>query len=194
MQEVDPNSRDAAMEARIPTFDNELKVQYLKYRAVGFSFRESCHMAEVKASVVMEWRRKDKEFKAFEFERINDMQKYAAKELLELEFRRNALMFMRKDGRIINKSMNEYDNGTGGFTDGIENLTEREYDYLKAIRKHYTPDQMLQLSKALEPERHSDNTIVVLEWTGRPNDEALSEGDAEAQGFGFKVIENAPGD
>ena len=160
----------AIMEGRIPSFENETKVTYLQYRAVGFNVKEACHLAEIEVSVVKAWRKEDEFFKDFEKTNLREMQTNAAKEIVELEFRRNMMMLFRKDARVIQKGMQAtWDPSSKQWIDGIETFTDREWDYFKTIRKHYTPDQMLQLSKALEPERHNEKQLVVLTWDGRPN-------------------------
>lgn len=185
---IDPNDQNAIREARIPTFDtgNELKVKYLSYRAVGFTFKESCHLAEVKADVVRGWRRTDADFKSFEKTDLRPLQKEAAKDILETEFKRNILMLVRKDARIIEKSMQSFNTEDNGTVDGMELFTEREFEYFKAIRRFYTPDQLLQLSKALEPDKFGENKVVVLSFNG--GDVSLPEY-SDQPGYSIEVTE-----
>jgi len=182
----EPSNELAIMESRIPDFDNEDKVKYLQYRAVGFNKKESAHLAEVLISDVNQWLKDDASFKDFERKNLRELQKVASKDIIELEFLRNVMMFARKDARIIQKSMQVIiDPGTKQAIDGMELLTDREWEYFKAIRKHYTPDQLLQLNKALTPDEYRENKVVVLTWDGRP---APISGD-DIEGFSVEIID-----
>ena len=177
----------AIMEGRIPSFDNEDKVKYLSYRAVGFTVTESCHLAEVEYPVVRAWRKEDEHFATFENTNLRELQKSASKDILENEFRRNLMMLFRKDARIIQKSMQAtWDSGRKQSIDGIETLTDREWDWIKTIRKYYTPDQLLQLSKILDPEEYNDKRLVVLTWDGRPA--ALPQTN-DIEGYSIEVLD-----
>ena len=178
---------EAIRESRVPAFDNEDKVRYLSYRAVGFTKIESCHLAEIEVTDVAKWIRDDERFKDFEGRNLRELQKTAAADIVENEFKRNLTMLLRKDARLIQKSMQAVvDPRTQKPIDGIELLTDREWSYLQAIRKYYTPDQLLKLSQALEPEKHQDNKVVVLSFDGRPV-ELPDINDIE--GFSLEVVD-----
>lgn len=163
---IEPSNDEAIIEARIPDFGNELKVRYLSYRAIGFNVKESTHLTGVTSKTIRTWRKNDEDFKSFELDNLRDLQKTAAKDLIELEFRRSFVMLLKRDARTIEQAMQDYGEGISKVS-GFELLSDREWEYFKTIRKFYTPDQMLQLSKALEPEAHQENRIIVLEWGGR---------------------------
>ncbi len=190
---VQPTNETEILEARIPSFkgNDDKKVEYLSYRAVGFSVKESLQLSEVKSSSLRSWRENDIHFRDFERDRKNlrELQRSAAKDVLEAGFKRNFLLLLKKDAFIIEKSMKTMNIPMQGDVDGMELLTDREWSYLQMIRKYYTPDQYLQLSKALEPDKHQDNKILVLQWDGRSS--ALPS--PEAYGISVEVIDESNG-
>ncbi len=46
---------------------------------------------------------------------------------------------------------------------GIDNMSDREFDYLKTTRKFYGTGALLALEKAIAPEKHRQQTLV-LTW------------------------------
>lgn len=182
------SNEEAIREARIPSFDNEKKVKYLSYRAVGFTRLEACHLTEIDNVEVAKWMKDDEAFRDFEKRNLRELQKTAAADIAELEFKRNLLMLFRKDARMIEKSMQQYEIN-GQKVDGVEILTDREWSYLQQIRKFYTPDQLLKLSQALEPEKHQTNQMVVLSFDGRTAE--LPEADV-IEGFSVEVVDGNP--
>jgi len=68
-----------------------------------------------------------------------------ADDVLRAEFMRNMKLALRRDFRVLYKS---------GYN--LEGLSEREFDYLKLVRRHYTPSDLLALERALAPDVQSD--------------------------------------
>ena len=149
--------------AQIPVFGTDSrKEQYITYRSVGFNVTESLEMAKVKRTTLLEWRKRDKEFKSYESDTLPVLQSTVAKNILRLQFQRNFFQIMEKDMEILQLAR-----------DDIHNLSDRQWTWLKNLRGHYTPSDMLALEKALEPERHKDKITFNLVWdTQQPRIEA----------------------
>lgn len=145
---------ELALISRIPYFvGDDSKQKYLAYRSCGFTIDESCQLAGIRRKTLTDWRSRDKDFKEFEQTGLQALQSTASSDLLSLEFRRNMLMFLRKDARVIWQYLNE-----------PEGLTSDEQDYVKLIRKHYAPNDLLALEKVLNPEKHETGITVRLVW------------------------------
>lgn len=139
---VDDERGDEALAARLPLLSGSAnKVRYLSYRAMGFTIRESAGLTDVTESTVRQWRRNDPEFRDVELKYIRDLQRNLSGDLLRIEFMRNMRLAMNRDFQVLFKA-----------SSSLEVLTEREMDYLKLIRKHYTPIEMLNLDRAIAPE------------------------------------------
>lgn len=166
------NDDEDAIESRIPVFaGDDKKMEYLSYRSLGFSAKAACSLADVKLETVRTWRNQDPTFKKFEGEKLTELQKTAGKDLVELTFKRNMFLLLDQDFQVINKAHKTE------FTD----LSAREWEYYKAIRKHYTPQDLLALEKALNPDEHKDNInyVVNLTWnTGDPSEGRIQEVEA----------------
>lgn len=139
--DVEPDDYEEMLKARIPLNNNPRKASYLTYRSAGFSVRESCMLAEISFATVLKWRREDPEFRSWEGERLDWLQQNLAHDLTQMEFMRNFRLALRRDFKLLYKA----NYNLGGMTD-------REYDLLKVIRKHYTPQDLLAIQKALEPD------------------------------------------
>lgn len=135
--------------SRIPLLRNRSKSSYLSYRACGFSVREACAMSSISESLVRQWRQKDPEFAEFESYKLHELQLSVGPDILKLEFLRNMKLALKKDYRILWKSLFD-----------PADMDEREYDYLKLIRKHYTPQDLLALHKALSPEADESESAL----------------------------------
>ncbi len=148
--DIDPDDLNAIAEARIPLSQNPRKADYLGYRAVGFSIRESLALASVTQATLNKWRREDKEFLQFEQERLAFLQRTISSDIMRMRWLRNFFLALRRDERILYKSAFNF-----------EGLTDNERSYLHLIRKHYTPQDLLALEKALEPEHGERARIEV---------------------------------
>ncbi|KKN47058.1 hypothetical protein LCGC14_0666670 [marine sediment metagenome] len=148
--DIDPDDLNAIAEARIPLSQNPRKADYLSYRAVGFSIRESLALAAVTQATLNKWRREDKEFLQFEQERLAFLQRTISGDIMRMRWLRNFFLVLRRDERILHKSAFNF-----------EGLTDNERAYLHLIRKHYTPQDLLALEKALEPEHGERARIAV---------------------------------
>ena len=148
--DIDPDDLSAIAEARIPLSQNPRKADYLGYRAVGFTIRESCALAAVTQATLNKWRREDHEFLQFEQERLAFLQRTISSDIMRMRWLRNFFLVLRRDERILYKSAFNF-----------EGLTDNERAYLHLVRKHYTPQDLLALEKALEPEHGEHARIEV---------------------------------
>ena len=152
----DPTGEDALM-SRIPLLmGDERKMEYLAYRATGFPVYQAADLTGVKIDTVRGWRRRDKFFKNIEETRLAELQTTVARDVVKLEFFRNMRLLTLIDARVINKVVKARDDRL------LEDLTAREFDWLKNVRKHYDANALMQLEKALNPESASDTLEIVV--------------------------------
>ena len=149
-EEVDIASSEDALFSRIALSNNPRKSAYLGYRSCGFAFREACNLVPVSESTVKAWRRDDPEFADFESNRLYELQKNIGPDILRLEFLRNFKLALKGDYKVLQKAALLGVNPTS--PEANYGLSQREFDYLKTIRKHYGPQEVLALHRALEPE------------------------------------------
>src|SRR3972149_2448857 len=126
----------------LPLNNNPRKASYLTYRASGFSVRECCALAEVTFATVLKWRREDAEFREWEEKRLPELQHGLVGDLVRMEFLRNFRLALRRDFKLLYKA--NYN---------LHGMSDREYELLKVIRKHYAPQDLLAIQKALEPDQ-----------------------------------------
>ncbi|KKL96767.1 hypothetical protein LCGC14_1841150 [marine sediment metagenome] len=140
--DVEPDDYEEMLKARIPLSNNPRKASYLSYRAGGFSVRESCALVPVSFATVKAWRRDDEEFRQWESgEKLAWLQSNVAHDLLQMEFMRNFRLCLRLDKKVLFKAALS-----------LSLLTDREMEVLKVIRKHYTPQDIIAVQRALVPE------------------------------------------
>ncbi|KKK93323.1 hypothetical protein LCGC14_2694020 [marine sediment metagenome] len=140
--DVEPDSYEEMLKARIPLNNNPRKASYLSYRAAGFSVRESCALVPIEYVSVKKWRREDEEFRQWESgEKLAWLQSNVAHDLTQMEFMRNFRLCLRLDKKVLYKAALS-----------LSLLTEREMEVLKVIRKHYTPQDIIAVQRALVPE------------------------------------------
>jgi len=140
--DVEPDSYEEMLKARIPLNNNPRKASYLSYRAAGFSVRESCALVPIEYVSVKKWRREDEEFRQWESgEKLAWLQSNVAHDLTQMEFMRNFRLCLRLDKKVLYKAALS-----------LSLLTDREMEVLKVIRKHYTPQDIIAVQRALQPE------------------------------------------
>ena len=140
--DIEPDDYEEMLKARIPLSNNPRKADYLSHRAAGFSVRESCALAEVQFGTVKKWRREDSEFREWESgEKLAWLQSNVASDLISMEFMRNFRLCLRLDKKVLLKA-----------SLSLSLLTDREMEVLKVIRKHYTPQDIIAVDKAMQPD------------------------------------------
>jgi len=152
-------TNEKSLLSRIPLLaGSESKSKYLSYRATGFGVNEAAQLADIEVTTVQQWRKTDSVFKSIEQSRLQELQREVANDVLHLGFMRNMRLMLEYDQKIIWKMFNDPDE-----------MEPHERTYFHSIRKHYTPSDLLSLSKAVEPERHNDSVTINLSWGGNDN-------------------------
>lgn len=152
--------------AQIPAlFGDSDKATYLGFRALGFRANQAMDLIGLPMKFLDLWYEETPELREFEYEQLPALQKNISADIIRLQFLRNMTLFLFQDSRIVGKSLQ-----------GLNELTNREYNYLRSNRRNYTNTELLNLQKAMEPEKHRTNTLV-LNFGGQ----------------GFKVVEDDDG-
>jgi hypothetical protein len=147
---------EEALLSRIPLqVGSQKKALYLSYRATGFPVKQACALAECSMEDLIRWRKRDEHFVTFENEKLHELQATVGSDVVRLEFMRNFRMIMKKDFLVIHKAL--FDEAS---------MTDAEWKYFLMVRKHYTPNDMLALEKAISPETHQSggDIIIKLGW------------------------------
>lgn len=152
---------EEALRARLPLITNPRKANYLANRACGFSVREACNLSGVNQGTVMKWRREDQDFAQWESKSLTFLQHELVDDILRAEFLRNMRLALNRDFKVLYKAVYNFA--------GLDN---REFDYLKLIRKHYTPSDLLALERAMQPDegRASGGVSVTVNVSGQQVD------------------------
>ena len=163
---------------------SEKKADYLAYRMSGFSFRESCELADIHMATVQRWRgtrgeaqkwkdkyakHADPAFLEAETAVSGPERAQLRKEIQSILFNRNYHLVMRKDYEILMKSL--------GFDEVIDTegrkislpLDDYEKQYLLKARGYYTPQQSETIERMLNKEEDVvfDFSDFVLKMTRR---------------------------
>lgn len=141
--------------ARIPQMTgSSKKAAYLAYRSCGFPIAQSCILAKTTKQTVAYWRKKDKAFAKFEGSQLQRLQATLGNDVIKFEFIRNMRLLLHGDMGIITKAIND-----------VNEITPREYELYKALRRFYTPQDLLTIEKILDPEKHKDSGPVTINLT-----------------------------
>ena len=137
--------------AQIPgLFGDSEKATYLGFRALGLRPTQAMELLGLNLNVLELWREETPELDHFEYERLPELQSKISADIIRLQFLRNMTLFLFQDSRIVSKSLNQFDS-----------MSPREFNYLRSIRRFYSNHDLLNLNKALEPEKHRSNTLVL---------------------------------
>lgn len=131
------------------------KATYLSYIIAGFSKMESVKLAKIHLKTVHRWEEDDPVFVALQDKARSELRDELANKIVDFEFTRNFRLVLAKDFQVL-------------FKDAIgEPLTDREQDYLKLIRKFYTPQQFAMIKQLVsgkdDGQEAFDFTKTVLE-------------------------------
>jgi hypothetical protein len=162
--------------AQIPAlFDSSPKAAYLGFRAVGMTKTQALEVIGFDREDYNRWRLETPELEEFEFKCIGPLQSRVSADIIRLGFMRNMAMFMFKDSVVIKKSLID-----------LEGMTSREFAYLRASRKFYSNHDLLALEKAIAPEKHRDNTLIL-----NFGEAAFEVIDAEDGGNQIRLVEDS---
>lgn len=149
--------------AQIPgLFGDSEKATYLGFRALGLRPKQALEILGLTEAILEMWREETPELDDFEYHKLPDLQRKINADIIRLQFMRNMTMFLFRDSLTIKKMLTDF-----------EGMSNREYNYGRSIRRFYSQQDFLNLQKAVEPEKHRTNTLV------------LSFGNAH-----FEVVEN----
>lgn len=174
-------SEETTLMARIPLLaGSDRKYAYLAYRSTGFTIRQSAQLVGVNLSTVKRWREKDDTFRKIESNELQRLQETIGNDVIRFEFLRNMRMLLKSDMKVIAHGINN-----------INDLSPREFELFKNLRRFYTPSDMLALEKILHPEKHKDGPVTIqLTWGPRliSNDNSMQENDSiEGE---YKVVDD----
>lgn len=158
--------------ARIPLLaGSSKKMAYLAFRATGFSVGKACELADCTRQTVQNWRKSDAVFADIEQNRLGDLQSTVGNDVIKFDFLRNMKYLLHADMQLIAKAMSE----------GLDELSSREFEVYKNVRKFYTPSDWLALEKVLAPEKHQEvrPINITLSWGNRIDPNMLVEGEAK---------------
>ena len=113
--------------------DGGRRARYLSYLVAGFSVMESCKLAKIHHTSVLNWRKADPQFVEMEQKALGELREQLSNQLIGIEFIRNFRLVLAKDFQILFKDAE----GTS--------LTDKEQQYLLLIRKYYTPEQLVRI-------------------------------------------------
>lgn len=137
--------------AQLPgLFGESPKATYLGFRAIGFTKPQALELIGKDKHDYAIWKAETPELEEFEYECIGPLQSRVSADIIRLGFMRNMAMFQFKDYGVIKKSLVD-----------MEGMSSREFAYLRASRKFYSNHDLLALEKAIAPEKHRDNTLVL---------------------------------
>lgn len=178
----DPDIDIETAVSRVPEmFGQSIKATYFGLRSLGLTGYQALHTLNLEEGTLQYWQQSDPSFVDFERQALPLLQKNASVQLLRLAFLRNMTLFVLKDWQILAK-FHEY---------GPDVLSDREWGYVKTVRKHYTPSDLLAIEKAVNPEAHNGKVEVNLTWgSGNQIIDAEANIDSE-QGDYYELGEGA---
>lgn len=131
-------------------FGDSEKATYLGFRALGMRPNQAMELLGLDMETLDLWYTVTPNFREFETKCLRELQSSINANIIRLQFMRNMTMFMFRDSLTIRK----------GLTD-MEGMSPREFDYLKSVRRFYSNNDFLALEKAIAPEKHRNNTLVL---------------------------------
>ena len=141
---------EGMVQSLIPLYlEGDKKAAFLGYIVAGFSRAESQRLAGIHRKTLARWNN-EPDFAEF-MSKLPEVRKGLSDQLLDIEFTRNFRLILAKDFRIL------YKDALG------QALTETEIDYLKTIRKFYTPQHLLMMRQMLTGE--SADKDAAIDWT-----------------------------
>ena len=162
--------------AQIPgLFGNSRKATYLGFRAVGLTAEQAMSCMNSGLEELQQWYAELPEMKEFELRCLHDLQRRISADIVRLGFLRNMTMFLFRDHLTIQKSFR------------MDEMDSREFNYLRGIRRFYGAHDLLALEKAIAPEKHRNNTLILsfgqqaYEIVDEPNSIRLIESPEEVE-------------
>ena len=152
----------STVESLLPYFPTDnAKLQYISYRACGFTTTEAVTLTGITDKIRGRWIRDDPEFRHLETH-INDLRQTVGAHYTMAEFLRNFRLALEKDYRVLSRALSEErgDIGVGG--EPVQ-LSTADRAYLLKIRSLYTPEQLAKVKQALTGQ--ADGGVTQVNFT-----------------------------
>ena len=134
------------------------RFEYLKYRAVGFTTKESLQLAGVSqkydTQILYRWRREDETFAELDGEKLPLLKDYVSRQFIFTKFTRNLLLALERDQEVLMMARHG------------EDLSARDWEYLLKIRPLYGIEKVKSMMEVLQPgqtENKADFTRMILQ-------------------------------
>ena len=150
-----------------PLFGISPKATYLAFRSIGMTSKECLRVLKMERTALKKWRMEDELFFHIETEKLIELQRSVGPEVVRLKFLRNALMLYEIDSDIIKEVWDK----------GVNEVTDKEFQYFRQIRGNYNPADLLSLEKAINPDKHREKVTIQLSWGDTPVLEEAQEAD-----------------
>lgn len=139
---------------QIPSmFGSSEKATYLGFRAVGLSHKDALEMLKRDETDYAIWLAQTPQLAEFVNGKLLEMQDKIGLRITRLSFLRNLTYYMILDSHEV-----QYAN-----KNGIDAMSEGRQQYLKTARRNYTPKNLLDMEKALDPEKHQQAINITID-------------------------------
>jgi hypothetical protein len=152
LQEVtDMTPAEGMVQSLVPLYlEGDKKAAFLGYIVAGFSRAEAQKLAGIHRKTLTRWTQGDPAFNEF-LAKLPEIRKSLSDQLVDIEYTRNFRLVLNKDFKVLFKdAMGKY-------------LNEEEVEYLKVIRKFYTPQHLLLLRQLLSGDGQAKEEM--FDWT-----------------------------
>lgn len=153
-EETGITATEGMVQSLIPHYlEGDRKAAFLGYLVAGFSKHEAVKLTGIHKKTLTRWYQ-DSDFVSF-LDQLPDVRQKLSDQLLDIEYTRNFKLILAKDFQVLYKDATE------------QPLTMSEMEYLRNIRKFYTPQHLVMLRQLLGGKDESgeafDFTKTVLE-------------------------------
>lgn len=137
---------------QIPSlFGSGNKATYLGFRAVGMGHADALETLGCDDTDYAMWLVDTPQIEEFVNERLVEMQDAIGVRVVRLMFLRNLTGYFMLDGMVMREAKN-----------GMDKMGPQSAAYLRTARRNYTPKNLLDLERALEPEKHRENITIMI--------------------------------
>lgn len=164
--EVRPSNTEEMAKAILPFYvDGTKQGTYLSWLVSYFSVTESLQLTGVTMKTLTRWR-EDELFAQLEEKAKGELRRDLADNLMDIEWTRNMRLILAKDFEILLKATTEDPSKPKTL------MTDFDRDYLKVIRKFYTPEQLARIRSMTGTSKDNgdeqfDYTKLIMEYTIR---------------------------
>lgn len=131
---------------------------FLAYRSLGFDATKTLRLMHRDREQLDFWHDNYPEFCEFEYKYLPKLQRVLSKNIIRLSMMQNMMLCLTQDNLVLTK-MHE---------DGLEKLSNREWQYIQMIRPRYTSSDLLAVERIVSPEDYRGGDAVInLTWDTR---------------------------